>query len=390
MQLQHILRIEADGKPNCLYSFDAQSKLQKTKITQWSDAALKAIDLVLLLPATWLYQSKTHIPSKNQDVLKKSIPFAIEEELSNDVEDNYYAFSLNGDGSQDVIAIEKVLLKGIDQDIKNHQLKVLAIYSELDWIPNIDKAISVWVEDNYSIIRFADGQAMRAANQQLSQLITLFKKDLSVIYTNDSRALAGVDLEVQQDLNELSCVDFLSRQHPINLYVDELREQEQQANMESWRMVSGLAVLLLISWLGIQLFQSWQLGRDIDELKSQQQVLFQQTFSDAAPAELIDPFAAMRSRMQLSSNQSTVNTSIFINMVHHLGTVTRTMKNVQIADMRLVSEKLEIQISAPNLSTVNNFHQQLQAAAYNYNVKIGVNELSDDNVYKSILTVTAR
>ncbi|MEZ5470759.1 MAG: type II secretion system protein GspL [Marinicella sp.] len=390
MQLQHILRIEADGKPNCLYSFDAQSKLQKTKITQWSDAALKAIDLVLLLPATWLYQSKTHIPSKNQDVLKKSIPFAIEEELSNDVEDNYYAFSLNGDGSQDVIAIEKVLLKGIDQDIKNHQLKVLAIYSELDWIPNIDKAISVWVEDNYSIIRFADGQAMRAANQQLSQLITLFKKDLSVIYTNDSRALAGVDLEVQQDLNELSCVDFLSRQHPINLYVDELREQEQQANMESWRMVSGLAVLLLISWLGIQLFQSWQLGRDIDELKSQQQVLFQQTFSDAAPAELIDPFAAMRSRMQLSSNQSTVNTSIFIDMVHHLGAVTRTMKNVQIADMRLVSEKLEIQISAPNLSTVNNFHQQLQAAAYNYNVKIGVNELSDDNVYKSILTVTAR
>ena len=77
-------------------------------------------------------------------------------------------------------------------------------------------------------------------------------------------------------------------------------------------------------------------------------------------------------------------------MVHHLGAVTQTMKNVQISDMRLVSEKLEIQISAPNLSIINNFHQQLQAAAYNFDVKIGVNELSDDNVYKSILTVTAR
>ena len=301
MQLQHILRIGTDGKPNCFYHFDAQSTVKKVKITQWSDSALKDIDLVLLLPATWLYQSKTHIPSKNPEVLKKSIPFAIEEELSNDVEDNFYAFNSNNDGSQDVIAIEKALLKALDQDIKNHQLKVNAIYSELDWIPNIDKAISVWVEDDYSIIRFADGQAMRAVNQQLSQLITLFRQDLSLIHTNNSEALAGIDLEIHQNLNELSCVEFLSSHNPINLYVEELKEKQQLTNKDSWRAVSGLAALLLISWFGIQLFQSWQLSRDIGELKTQQKNLFQQAFPDAAPAELIDPFAAMRSRMQLTN-----------------------------------------------------------------------------------------
>ncbi len=390
MQLEHILRIGTDGKPRSLLSFDAQSKVQTKDINHWSDAALKAKSMALLLPATWLYQTQTQIPSKSLDVLKKSIPFAIEEELSNEVEDNFYAFKVKPDNSQDVIAIEKDLLTGVGQAIKNHKLSVVSIYSELDWIPKIENAISVWFEDNHALIRFGEGQVMRAAHQQVSQLVELFKADLKTIHTNKGDVFAESNLQIHQDLNEARCKDYLMSQDLIDLFLDEIKENKQQEKTESWKMVGVLAGLLFISWLGLQSYQVMQLGNTIEDLKVQQQSLFKQAFPDAAPSELVDPYAALKSRMQLSANNSSGSNSIFLDTVHHLGMVSQRMNNVQLSDLRLSGEKMEIQVSAPSLAVINNFHQQLQSTANPYNVQIGVNELTDDNVYKSILTVTAQ
>lgn len=387
---QHILRIGNDGKPRCLLSFDAQSQVQKTVVSEWSDAALKVNAMILLLPATWLYQSKTQIASKNMDVLKKSIPFAIEEELSNEVEENYYAFKLNDDGSQDVIAVKKELLEDVGQSIKKNQLKITGIYSELNWVPMIEGGISVWYEDDFALIRFGEAQVMRASRTQAAQLIELFKQDLSSVYTNDIQALNYKGLPVHQSLDEKQCLSNLSNHALIDLYLEDIKEVKQQQRPESWRKVWILAGVLVLSWLAIQIFQMMQLGQTIDGLKAEQQTLFKNSFVDAAPAELVDPFAAMKSRMQLSNNNSAELKSIFLDTVHHLGAVTQSMPMVELENIRLVNDKLEIQITAPNISAINNFHQQLQSTAAQYSVQIGVNELSDDNVYKSILTVTPR
>jgi general secretion pathway protein L len=387
---QHLLRIGNDGKPSCLLSFGAQSQVQKKPVSGWSDVVLKDKSMVLLLPATWLYQSKTKIPSKNLDVLQKSIPFAIEEELSNEVEENYYAFNVNDDGSQDVIAIKKELLEGIGRSIKQNKLDISGIYSELDWIPAVEDAVSVWIEDDYALIRFGDGQVMRSAQAQVPQLIDMFKQNLKSVYTNDAEALQYEGLPVQNNLDEEQCRSFLNQHAVINLYLETIKEEKQQQRPESWRMIWVLAGALILSWLAIQMFQMMQLGKSIDGLKADQQALFKQVFADAAPSELIDPFAAMKSRMQLSGNHSTEVKSIFLDTVHHLGKVVKTMNSVELSNIRLVNDKLEIQIAAPNISAINSFHQQLQMAAKDYSVQIGVNELSDDNVYKSILTVVPR
>lgn len=390
MQVEHILRIGTDGKPTSLLSFDAQSKAHTTAISQWSDSSLKGNSLVLLLPATWLYQTITHIPSKSQEVLKKSIPFAIEEELSNEVEDNYYAYKQLVDGSQDVIAIEKSLLTDVGKAIKANRLKVLAIYSELDWVPKIPNAISVWFEDKYALIRFGDQQVMRAAEQQVSQLVTMFKGDNQLIHANQTEGLDGVDLPIKSDLTEHRCRTNLMGQGVIDLYLDEIKEAKQQQKKESWKLVGWLTGLLVVSWLGLQFYQIMQLDNAIDDLKSQQQTLFKDAFPDAAAAELVDPFAAIKSRMQLSANNASGPSSIFLDTVHHLGMVSSRLNQVQLLGLRLTGDKVEIQISAANLSLINQFHQQLQQNASRYNVQIGVNELTDENVYKSILTVATR
>jgi len=390
MSDQYILRINSDGKPKCLLTFDAQSSCHQQIITQWSDASLKGKTLTLLLPGNWLYLSKTQVASKNSDVLEKSIPFAIEEELTNEVEDNYFAFKETSEGKQDVIAIEKAQLDGVGEAIRNHQLEVNAIYSEFAWLPKAENVIMLWFEQNYALIRFGSDEVMRVSHQQVNQLIPIFKGDNKYIETNDTEGLDSLDLVVDNRLNELKCKDYLFSHQSIDLYINEIKQQNNNKQSDSWRNVVVLTVALLLSWLGIHLYQMIQLNGEIEQLKQQQQDILVRSFPDVAPSELVDPFAAIKSRMQLSANQSQQGKSILLDVMQSIGAVNQSIKLVQVNGIRLVNQQMEVQVSAPNISTINNFHQQLQLAAPDYRVQIGVNELGDDGIYKSIITVVPK
>ena len=390
MSVQYILRIGSDGKPKCLLTFDAQSSCQKQTVTQWSDDALKTKLLTLLLPGNWLYLTQTEVPSKNSDVLEKSIPFAIEEELSNEVEDNYFAFQQTSEGHQDVIAIEKSQLDGIGDAIRNHNLEVNGIYSEFDWLPKTKHAIVLWFEEKYALVRFGLDNVMRVSHQQINQLIPIFKGKLKHIETNQADYFDHAGLSVDNSLTEVKCKAYLDNHPSIDLYIDEIKQKNTNDKSDSWKKVYALMLVILISWFGIQLFQMVQLNSEIESLKQQQLDVFTQSFPDAADSELVDPFAAIRSRMQLNTDQSKQNQSILLDTMQYIGLVNQSIKLVQVNGIRLVNDQMEVQVSAPNIATINNFHQQLQLSAVDYRVRIGVNELGDDNIYNSIITVVPR
>ncbi len=391
MANNYILRIGNDGNPVSLYTYDAQNQACTiATIDQWSDGTLTQLNLVILVPATWVYHSQTHVASKNMELLAKSIPFAIEEELSNEVEDNYFAFQLNGDGSQSVVAIEKHHLDQLHQAAQKYNLNIESIRSEVDWLPAKPHVISVWRDAETSLIRLGDDQTMRVANHQINQLLPVFANDMKQIVCNEATNLDATDLPITDGLSASQCCTHLMRNDGINLYVDELKINPQAADNRQWTVVIALGMLLLFSWATIQGIQWYSLQQSIDDLKQQQTTMLQNKFSDAAPAELMNPFAALQSRLQLQTSQSGSGASVLLDAVEFLGLTARQQKFVSLAGLRLVEQKLEIQITAPNMTVINDFHQALQQRAYAYNVQIGVNELSDDNTFKSILTMVPR
>ncbi len=391
MAKNHILRIGEDGNPISLYTYDAQNNACTiTAVPQWTDGALKQIELVLLVPATWVYHSQTQVASKNMDLLAKSIPFAIEEELSNEVEDNYFAFKLNENGSQAVIAIEKNHLDQLNLAIDKNNLTISSIHSEVDWLPEIKDSVVIWSDTETSLVRFGEEQTMRIANHQIKQLLTVFAQDMKKIVCNDVEKVTGVDLPVSSTLDASACCAHLINQEAIDLYVDELKTTTDTEDTKQWFLPKVLGLLLVVSWVAIQGIQWLNLQQSIDELKTQQEDMLKSQFGDVAPVELVDPFAAFQSRLKLQDSQSGSGTDILLDVVDYIGQTTQQHKSVRLGGLRLVEQKMEIQITAPNIAFINEFHQSLQQRAYEYNVQIGVNELSDDNSFRSILTVVPR
>ena len=390
MSEHYLVRIGSEGQPHSLLTSDAHSSCQIQKITNWSAAELKQKPLVILLPAAWVYQSQTHIASKSPEVLKKSIPFAVEEELSNEVEDNYFAFQSLIEGTQDVIAIEKKHLDEVVKQIRINQLNIKAIYSETDWLPSDSESVTLWCDDDSALLRFGDDAVMSVGKDQINQLIPLFKGSLKKLKTNQQSFDGLPDMEIDESLTESDCILHLFNHAVIDLYISELKEEPGQNQNIRWQSVYVLLTLLLTSWLGVQLFQWYQLDKQIQSIKQQQQNVLLQLFPDAAPSELNDPFAAVKSRMQLNQSQSNQKETLFLDVVYGLGAVKQQMKLIKLNGVRLQNQQIEVQISAPNITLINDFHQQLQNQLYAYRVAIGVNELGDDNIYKSVITVVPR
>jgi len=391
MSEKYILRVGRGGKPMSLYHYHTQSSTyQKYNIDDWRADELKNKALIILLPLNWMYHGRTHVASKSTDLLKKSIPFAIEEELSNDVEANYFAFQLNTDGSQDVVAIEKEKLNGIVNEIELNQLQVSAIYSEQEWLPAKQDVITIWQDKEYALIRFGTDPGMSVQISQLSQLIPLFKGNIGKVNCNTHAAdFEQFGVTVDSDLDEASCCEHVISSKKTDLYIEEIKNPAQKQVDESWKSVKILTVVLIVSWLVIQIYQLIKLDTSIENIKSEQQQLFKQAFPDAAPAELVDPFAGIKSRLQLSSSQSD-NQSVFLDAIYYISLSAKRIAQVSIKGFRLVDSQVELQITAPNMTVINNFHQELEKNAYEFNVKIGINELSDNNLYKSILTMVPR
>lgn len=391
MAITSILRIKHDAQPLCLYSYNKQDHTcEVTAVDQWSDDSLKHLDLSILVPASWVYHTQTHVASKNTELLTKSIPFSIEEELSNEVEDNYYAFRLNEDGSQNVIAIEKQHLDRLNEKIEQHQLNVDAIHSEVDWLPAELTEVSIWSDSETALLKLGHNQAMRVAIAQINQLLPVFAQDMQTIICNESTQLEYAELPIKHNLTAAVCCQYLLQQNAINLYLDTIKSKQTVNTGHAWTPVKILASLLVVSWVVVQGIQWYGLKQSIADIKAQQINVFTQNYPNAAPSELVDPFAALQSRMKINNSQSTQAKSMLISMLDKLGQSLQQQQLIKLNSLRLVDQQMELQVVAPNLTVINDFQQLLQQYADDYRVQIGVNELADDNSFKSILTVVPR
>lgn len=387
MSLTHLLRINTDGEPIALYQFDASSNsCHEQAVNGWSDASLKQVELTLIVPAQWVYQTRTQVASKSDDILKKSIPFAVEEELSNELEDNFFAYRAQADGSQQVVAIQKASLSALHQKITELGLQVAHIYSEHGWLPADEHLVHVWMEKTSCLIRFGMNQIMFVSPEQVAQLVPVFASAGAELVSNAKLKLP--DHPIKRPLKLAECVREVVQGEHIDLWVDELKHQRQEQRQSSWRAVWVLSAVVLFSWLGIRFYQYQQLDAIVNDLQQQQLNILLSSFPDAAAVELNDPFAAIKSRLQRLTGQQ--QPAVLLDAVHGIGQVSQQQNQVLLRGLRLSNGVLEIQITAPSMSVINQFHQALQNTLPRYRVLIGVNELNDDNQFKSILTMEAR
>jgi general secretion pathway protein L len=385
-----IVRINDKLIPEFQINYNTSDNTAKqSKVLSWESIKLQnAQKLILILSANLVLTTKVKIPSKNEEVIRQSIPFALEEELATDVDDNHFSYSPLADQSFLVSIINKSIIKKIQTHLLRVSLNCKEIYSEIFTVPHQqDKLVLCDTEEGY-IVR--DG--LLGITLDDSMLITFLahsKNKEITFYTNNSNNLS-VDNKVET--KKIDTVHLQAKtlclKHGVNLFQGEFTQNiDSKKSLNPWKKLITLSALLIFSWLAIHLYEIYNLSTKIEDIKSQQMSLLIQSIPNANETELKDPYSAFMSRIKQSQNsQLSSNNQGFIVALSYLGKTLSQIPNIQVQSLRLRDQKLEVRLLAPNVNTLNQFQLNLKNIALSMRINTGTRN-SDQNGVSSIISM---
>ncbi|HYQ73471.1 MAG TPA: type II secretion system protein GspL, partial [Gammaproteobacteria bacterium] len=134
--------------------------------------------VTVLVPGAECLHSQVKIPGRNRQKLLRAVPFALEEQLSDEVENLHFAVGKSMvDGAWPVVVISRSYMQGLMDAIAEAGLDVQQVVSELQAIPAAENEISVLVDGEVALVRNGPFSGYVADSENLGLLLAAEPRD---------------------------------------------------------------------------------------------------------------------------------------------------------------------------------------------------------------------
>jgi general secretion pathway protein L len=234
-----------------------------------SDArrAAAGIPVVVLVPAEEIYLNNLALPGKNRQKLRKAIPYAVEDQLIDEIENLHFALSAQSHlGRYLVAAVEHRMLDYWDKAMLNAGIHVETIVPDVTALPQSDDRWTVLLESNRALVRTPNelfATEIASLPVMLENLcVTRDENDPAQVTlydcSQDDKAilLQAANPQIQFDVVDApqGVFEIFARSYEprtsVNLLQGEYsRQQEWRKQLKPWYAAAGL----LAVWLGWQI-----------------------------------------------------------------------------------------------------------------------------------------
>jgi len=331
--------------------------------------------ILLIIPNESVVLTSVKIPSKNKKQLLQAIPFSLEDNLAEDIEDLHFSIhqkDSNGDTQVAVINSKQLdsyisLLKNngitahfilpqiLTQTIDTDTWSILQTQNIIE--ENIDNAfgtsVSVRLNDYYGFS--CDKSLLDLFIQQVE--INKPKQILSNISTEElPEDLQDYPLELL-DPNKVY-YKSASSALALNLLTGFISDKRQSnINWKVWRPTFAIASLLVATWVGILGWQNTVLQKQHNQLDKSITNLFTSTFPTS---RLVDPAQQMASKLtQLKKNVGTTVSSP-LPLISGISPLLKEYKDLILSEIHYKENKLQITVQSPNLTRLEAFRKDAE------------------------------
>jgi len=342
--------------------------------------------VLLILPNEDVVLTSVKIPSKNKKQLLQAIPFALEENLAEDIEDLHFSiYQNNSEGDTQVAVINRQQLDSYigllkDNGITTHfvlpQVLTQTIKSDAwsflqtqDLIKNgihIEGNENDEDEDKQALVSGLSSSVSVRLNEFYGfscdkSLLNIFLQQIEI--DKPARLLSNISIEeLPEELQELPLesltpqkVDYHSVHSALdlNLLTGFISNKRQSSiNLKAWRPALAIGGLLVATWVGIFAWQNTKLQNQRKQLDSSINTLFKSTFPKS---RLVDPAQQMASKLkQLKKNAGTTVTSP-LPIIANISPLLKEYKDLLLSEIRYKENKLEIIVESPSLIRLESF-----------------------------------
>ncbi|MDM8547590.1 type II secretion system protein GspL [Candidatus Venteria ishoeyi] len=281
--------------------------------------------LVVLLPTTEILLSSVKLPIKQTQRIRQAVPYALEENLADDVENLHFALGQRDKaGNQAVAVISHHFMQSILQRLKNASLQVHSLLPDVLAVPYPSNGWGILYLGGLALVRTGAHSGFAIEQAQLPEWCQLALNDKSLtkpetidLYSHDSgtellQGLATQGIEIHLQQQEQGAIALLAEtlkkppkaaSLPLNLIQTPYQQRDLlQALWKPWRLTAGLLVLWLALWLGLAWQENQQLQQQKISLKQQINALYRETFPKAR--KIVNPKVQMERALNQLKQQN--------------------------------------------------------------------------------------
>jgi general secretion pathway protein L len=342
--------------------------------------------VIVLVPAAQVLMTEAELPPGSGLRLARAVPFALEEHLSEDVDQLFFAIGRRrDDGRTPVAVVSLVIMRGWMAVLAAAGIKPSTVYVDLSLMPDNPSCTLLWLENGRLGVRRPGAVPFAVELSPISEALTVAGVipdqsnieaepkvlENAILYaTREDWAKVKGEFEKLVDqfaslkiqLLSEGPLPWLAREvtnpHAINLMQGEFAgSSDLAAGWRRWRVAALLGLGLLGTHVVAEALQIRQAHRQSAALDGE----VAQVFSEAMPAEkMTEPRQQMQTRLD-RIRKSGPGDQYFLRMLQALSGALRASPKTAIDSLSFRESALEMKITAPSLDTISSLAQSMKA-----------------------------
>jgi general secretion pathway protein L len=352
------------------------------------EAAVEAqgLRVVALIPGVDCLLTTVNIPGRsNRQKLLRAIPYALEEQLSDEVEDLHFAVgNVMPGGDYPVAIVAMRSMNAYTEAFRDARLDVARMLPDTLAIPCADADTCIVIEGELALVRTGTSSGYVIDADNLSVFI---KTDQSDDAETDTPAAVRMFIPAGSMAPELSMentevesyngdVLALLAQGVNSDSIDLLqgsysRTQEWGRLWRPWRATAALLVAgFLLSNVAIGV-DYYRLGKEQDSLATRIEAIYRQAFPGAK--RVVNPRVQMQQQLdKLQRSQGAGGQ--FLMLLARAGDVLRKASDIEISGANYRAGRLDVDLTAASLQVLDNLKQTLTAKGLTVEIQSATTE----------------
>jgi general secretion pathway protein L len=338
--------------------------------------------VVALAPATQILLAEPELPPGSGVKLARAVPFALEEQLTEDIDHLTFAIGRrHPNGGTPVAVVSRAVLQGWLSDLNAAGLEPLAMYPDISLMPGNPGQTVLWLEKERLAVRRPGALPFAVELSPVSEALVVAGviadpldataepkvPENAILYVTreDWVRSQGEFEKLAQKFDSLKVqllpdgpLPWLARAlhdtDAVNLLQGEFaRTTDYGARWRQWRTAAVLAAGLLVVHVAVQALQIRQAKHQTAALDAQ----IAGVFAAAMPAEVIqDPRRQMQSRLD-RIHKSGGGPEYFLQSLKVLSGAMAVTPKTDVDALSYREESLDLKVSAPSLASLSQLSQ---------------------------------
>ena len=328
--------------------------------------------VVAFLPTAQLVLLRADIPTHNRTRLMQAMPYALEEQLAEDVEQLHFAHGPSEQHSTPVAVIAKRTLESWLERLQHAGIAVDAVIPDVLALPWQPGQWTVLIEPHGSLVRIGPHQGWAADHDNLALLleteldrqppperVQIFS---ACGHQHGFQWPGGVEVDQQECVEQ--ALTLLARHHradqEINLLQGPYQSTDAAASIvRRWRWVAGLGLLLIAVELGAMAVESYRLGQQLNRISQRIEHEFRSAFPEIQ--RIVD--AKVQMQQQLDRLRSTTrhreSSGGFLPLLQTAGPTLVAPPRLHLNSLHYRDDRLDINVNAQSFQALDDLKRTL-------------------------------